>query len=177
MLEMERNERNYQLLDQFLGRKCSVSIRSLTDFTLDASYIYQSFTYYLEDEFIYLEDEINDREAFTYFELGKVKEIKNLCDNIYHDVVTFVIEDEYLIDVCTLESKPMFPKCHHCKKDILIPEAVNWSIHGYDCFENPYDGNCDVVNGLNFCSDCIQEFVGEIEVPEEPDYFGGEYNE
>lgn len=156
------NQRNYQLLDQFLGMKCSVGVRSLTDYNLDAAFIYQSFTYYLEDNLIYLEDETNSREAFTYFELDKVKEIKNLGDNLYHDVVTFYT-DEYVIDVCTLDEPFIYPKCHKCGKDILIPEAVNWRVLGYECYENPYDNDMDIVDGLNFCSDCMVGFIGSIE--------------
>jgi len=155
------NQRNYQLLNQFLGMKCSVSIRSLTDFTLDASCIYQSFTYYLEDQYIYFEDETNDREAFTYFELDKVKDIKNLCDDLYHDVVTFLIEDEYVIDVCTLESKPVLPRCHKCGNEIQIPED-NWHINGIDGYENRYDSDVWIIHNLNFCTDCIENLIGEL---------------
>jgi hypothetical protein len=155
-------KRNYQLLNEFLGMKCSVGFRSLTDYTLDASYVYQSFTYYLDDGFIYLEDETNNREAFTYFELDKVKEIKNLGDNLYHDVVSFKT-DEYIIEVCTLEEPFVFPKCHKCGKDILIPEAVTWRVLGHSCFENPYDNDMDIIDNLNFCSECIVGFIGSIE--------------
>lgn len=155
-------EKNLGLLDQFRGMKCSVGFHSITDINILTSYIYQSFTYYLEDGLIYLEDETNDREAFTYFELDKVKEIKNLNDSLYHDVVTFET-DEYIIDVCTLESKPVFPKCHKCGKDILIPEAVNWHVLGHSCYENPYDNDMDIIDSLSFCSDCIVGFIGSIE--------------
>jgi len=155
-------EKNLGLLDQFRGMKCSVGFHSITDTNILTSYIYQSFTYYLDDGFIYLEDGINDREAFTYFELSKIKEIKNLNDSLYHDVVTFYT-DEYVIDVCTLEEKPVFPKCHKCKKDILIPEAVNWHVTGYSGYENPYDNDMDIIDSLNFCSECIAGFIGSIE--------------
>jgi len=154
---------NYQLLDQFRGMKCSVGFHSITDTNILTSYIYQSFAYYLdEDGFIFLEDKINDKEAFTYFELSKVNEIKNLNDSIYHDVVSFYT-DEYIIDVCTLESKPVLPKCHKCGKDILIPESVNWRVVGHSCYENPYDNDMDIIDSLNFCSDCIVGFIGSIE--------------
>lgn len=156
------NERNYQLLNEFLGMKCSVGVRSLTDYTLDAAYVYQSFTYYLEGEYIYLEDESNNREAFTYFELNKVKEIKNLGDNLFSDVVSFVM-DEYMVEICTLEEPFVFPKCHKCGNEIHIPEAVNWRVLGHSCYENPYDNDMDIVDGLNFCSDCMAGFIGSIE--------------
>jgi len=155
-------EKNLGLLDQFRGMKCSVGFHSITDTNILTSYIYQSFTYYLEDGFIYLEDGINDREAFTYFELSKAKEIKNLNDSLYHDVVTFYT-DEYVIDVCTLESKPVFPKCHKCGNEILIPEAINWHITGYSGYENPYDNDMNIIDNLNFCSECIVGFIGSIE--------------
>ena len=156
------NQRNYQLLNEFLGMKCALGVRSLTDSILDAAFIYQSFTYYLEDEYIYLEDETNNREAFTYFELSKIKEIKNLGDNLYHDVVSFVT-DEYIIEVCTLEEPFVYPKCHKCKKDILIPEAVTWCVLGHSCYENPYDNDMNIIDGLNFCSECMVGFIGSIE--------------
>jgi hypothetical protein len=95
-------ENNYQLLDQFSGMKCEVGVRMLTDSNLSSSFIYQSFTYYLEDSFIYLEDETNTKEAFTRFELDEIKEINHLDDSLYHDVVSFRT-DEYIVEVCTLE--------------------------------------------------------------------------
>ncbi len=155
-------EKNLQLLDQFLGMKCEVGVRSLTGGILSASFIYQSFTYYIEDNLIYLEDETNTKEAFTRFEISDVKKINNLNDGFYHDVVSFWM-DGYVIEVCTLEEPPVFPKCHKCGKDILIPEAVNWHVLGHSCYENPYDNDMDIVNGLNFCSDCIVGFIGSIE--------------
>jgi len=75
-------EKNLGLLDQFRGMKCSVGFHSITDTNILTSYIYQSFTYYLEDGFIYLEDETNNREASSQFELSEIKKIENLCDNI-----------------------------------------------------------------------------------------------
>jgi hypothetical protein len=155
-------EKNYQLLNEFLGMKCSVGVRSLTNSNLNASFIYQSFTYYLEDGFIFLEDETNDREASSQFELSEIKKIENLCDNLYRDVVSFWM-DEFIIEVCTLEEPFIFPKCHKCGKDILIPEAVNWHVLGHSCYENPYDNDMDIIDGLNFCSDCIVGFIGNIE--------------
>jgi len=161
---------NYQLLDQFKGMECEVGVRLLKSSNLDATFIYHSFNYYLEDNQIFLEDGTNSREANTYFGLDEIKEIKNLNedkDDPYHDVVTFMT-DEYVIDVCTLEEPFQYPKCHKCGIEIQIPEAVNWHILGHDCYENPYDGDSDVVGSLNFCSNCIQEFVGSIE---NDDYF------
>ena len=155
-------ENNYQLLNEFLGMKCSVGVRSLTNSNLSASFIYQSFTYYIEDGFIYLEDETNDREASSQFELSEIKKIENLCDNIYRDVVSFWM-DGFIIEVCTLEEPFIFPKCHRCGKDILIPEAVNWHVLGHSCYENPYDNDMDIVDRLNFCSECIVGFIGSIE--------------
>jgi len=155
-------EKNYQLLNEFLGMKCSVGVRSLTNSNLSASFIYQSFTYYIEDGFIYLEDETNDREASSQFELSEIKKIENLCDNIYRDVVSFWM-DGFIIEVCTLEEPFIFPKCHRCGKDILIPEAVNWHVLGHSCYENPYDNDMDIVDRLNFCSECIVGFIGSIE--------------
>ena len=155
-------EKNYQLFNEFLGMKCSVRVRSLTNSNLSASFIYQSFTYYLEDGFIFLEDETNDREASSQFELSEIKKIENLCDNLYRDVVSFWM-DGFIIEVCTLEEPFIFPKCHRCGKDILIPEAVNWHVLGHSCYENPYDNDMDIVDRLNFCSECIVGFIGSIE--------------
>ncbi|MDD4644349.1 MAG: hypothetical protein PHW90_04910 [Bacilli bacterium] len=155
-------EKNYQLLNEFLGMKCSVGVRSLTNSNLFASFIYQSFTYYIEDGFIYLEDETNDREASSQFELSEIKKIENLCDNLYRDVVSFWM-DGFIIEVCTLEEPFIFPKCHKCGKDILIPEAVNWHVAGHSCYENPYDNDMDIIDNLNFCSDCMVGFIGSIE--------------
>ena len=155
-------EKNYQLLNEFLGMKCSVGVRSLTNSNLSASFIYQSFTYYIEDGFIYLEEETNDREASSQIELSEIKKIENLCDNIYRDVVSFWM-DGFIIEVCTLEEPFIFPKCHRCGKDILIPEAVNWHVLGHSCYENPYDNDMDIVDRLNFCSECIVGFIGSIE--------------
>jgi len=171
------NQRNYQLLDQFAERKCEVCFHSLLESIVSATYVYQNFTYYIDsDNQIYFQDQ-TEEESNTYFELDKVIEITNLWnDDVYHDVITFKT-NEFVIDICLLEKEPKYPICQKCGKDILIPEAVNWHVCGYDCYENPYDGYSDVVNGLSFCSDCIAEFVGEIEVPEEPDCFGGEYHE
>lgn len=155
-------EKNYQLLNEFLGMKCSVGVRSLTNSNLSASFIYQSFTYYIEDGFIYLEDETNDRETSSQFELSEIKKIENLCDNLYRDVVSFWM-DGFIIEVCTLEEPFIFPKCHKCGKDILIPEAVNWHVAGHSCYENPYDNDMDIIDNLNFCSECIVGFIGSIE--------------
>lgn len=154
---------NYQLLDQFQGMKCGVGIRLLTNSNLSTSFIYQSFTYYLEDGFIYLEDNTNNKEAFTHFPLSEIKEIKNLYNNdLYHDVISFKT-DEYIVDIGTLEEPFIYPKCHRCGSEIHVPEAVTWHVLGYDCYENPYDGDSNVINSLNFCSNCIQEFVGNVE--------------
>jgi len=156
-------EKNLELLNQFSGMKCEVGVRMLTNSNLSASYIYQSFNYYLDDDgFIYLEDETNTKEAFTYFELSEVKKIENLDNSLYHDVVSFMI-DGYIVEVCTLEEPFVYPKCHKCGKDILIPEAVNWHVLGHSCYENPYDNDMDIIDGLNFCSDCIVGFIGSIE--------------
>jgi len=155
-------EKNYQLLNEFLGMKCSVGVRSLTNSNLSASFIYQSFTYYLEDGFIFLEDETNDREASSQFELSEIKKIENLCDNLYRDVVSFWM-DGFIIEVCTLEEPFVYPKCHRCGKEIHIPEAVNWHVLGHSCYENPYDNDMDIIDNLNFCSECIVGFIGNIE--------------
>lgn len=153
-------EKNYQLLNQFQGMKCEVGFRSTTDSTLNASYIYHSFNYHLEDDLIYLEDARTNE--FTYLGLNEISEFKNLNDDLYNDVVTFKTNG-YIIDICTLEEPFQYPKCHKCGNEIYIPEAVTWHVIGWDCYENPYDGDSNVVNGLNFCSGCIQEFIGSID--------------
>ena len=152
-------ERNYQLLDQFKGMECEVGFHSITDITLNASYVYRSFAYHLEDDLIYLEDRAS--KEFTYLGLSKISEIKNLNDSLYH-VVTLKA-DGYIIDICTLEEPFQYPKCHKCGNEIHIPEAVTWHILGWDCYENPYDGDSRLVSSLDFCSECIKEFVGSID--------------
>lgn len=167
------NKRNYQLLDQFSGRKCEVSLHTLVGNFVISTYIHHSFFYELDNENIYLKDGMNNQnDIFT--ELNSITEVKNLCDDIYHDVVDLVI-DNFIISVCLLEEKPKYPKCHKCGNEICIPED-NWYINGYDGYENIYDGDVELISSLHFCSNCITEFIGEIPC-NEPDWFGGEYHE
>lgn len=154
-------EKNYNLLNQFVGFECEISFRSLIGNIISATYIYQSFSYNIDDGFIYLQDESNN-DCNTYIQLEKIIEVKNLCDDLYKDVVSIYYGD-YIIDVGIIEKPFVYPKCHKCGKEIHIPEESNWGVFGREGYENPYDGDMDVVRSLEFCSECMVGFIGEVD--------------
>ena len=154
--------KNYALLDQFVDRKCEVSFHSLLDNTLSATYIYDSFAYQLTDEYIKLHDQTEDDCVLTSIELDKINSISNLTDDFYFDVVSIKTND-YIVGVCTLERKFIYPRCFKCGKEILLPETI-WYIHGQANYGSYYDDpeENSIVNSLSFCDSCIAEFVGEV---------------
>ena len=162
--------KNYALLDQFVDRKCEVSFYTLSDNVLSATYVYDSFSYQLTDEYIQLHDQSEDDCVLTSIELSKVNSISNLTSDFYFDVVSIKTND-YIVGVCTLESKFIYPMCYKCGKQILTPEETIWRIYSgsinYGSHYDDGENSGEIVNSLDFCDSCIFSFVGEV----------GEYNE
>jgi len=156
-------KKNYNLLDQFVDRKCEVSFHSLLDNTLSATYVYSSFSYQLTDEYIQLQDQSEDDCVLTSIELDKINLIANLVDDFYFDVVSIKTND-YIVGVCTLERKFIYPRCFKCGKQILIPEETIWYIHGNANYGSYYDDpeENSIINSLHFCDNCIANFVEEV---------------
>ena len=160
------NSNNYSLLDQFVNMKCEVSFHSLLDNVLSATFIYNSFSYQLIDNCITLLDQ-KDNDCTTSILLDEIILVKNLGGEVYDDVVSLKTTD-YIINVCTTETKFIYPRCFKCGKEILVPEETIWYIKGNANYGSFYDDIVEniIVNSLNFCDDCISNFVGEV----------GEYN-
>jgi hypothetical protein len=59
----------------------------------------------------------------------------------------------------------IYPRCHKCDKQILVPEENLWGIHGGLNYGTHYDSNeeYEIVKNLRFCDYCISEFVGSID--------------
>ena len=155
------NQRNYQLLDQFLNRECQVSLHTRIGSVVISTYTHKCFDYEIDEDNIYLKDLMNGQnDIFT--ELDSIIEVENLCDDVYRDAVS-IITKEFIVSVCCLEERPQHPKCHKCGEEIIIPED-NWSVRGYDGYGNVYDGDVEKINGLHFCGECIFGFIGEVEL-------------
>jgi len=156
-------KKNYSLLDQFNDRKCEVSFHSLSNDTLSATYVYNSFFYELTDECIILKDESEDDCVVTSIDLSKINSVSNLTDDFYVDVVSIKTND-YILGVCTLERKFIYPRCYKCGKQILVPNETIWYIHGQVNYDSHYDDpeENSIVNSLHFCDSCVVGFVGEI---------------
>jgi len=156
-------KKNYSLLDQFVDRKCEVSFHSMLNNTLSATYVYNSFSYQLTDEYIQLQDQSEDDCVITSIELDKINSISNLTSDFYFDVVSIKTND-YIVGVCTLESKFIYPRCFKCGKQILTPDETIWYIHGNANYGSYYDDPEEnvIINSLNFCDSCVAEFIEEI---------------
>jgi len=156
-------KKNYSLLDQFNDKKCEVSFHTLLDNTLSATYVYNSFSYQLTDEYIQLQDQSDDDCVLTSIELSKVNLVSNLTDDFYFDVVSIKTND-YIVGVCTLERKFIYPRCYKCGKEILTPDETIWRINGNANYGSYYDDHEEnsIVNSLSFCDSCVAGFVGEI---------------
>jgi len=156
-------KKNYSLLDQFNDRKCELSFHTLSDNTISATYVYNSFSYELTDECIILKDETEDDCVVTSIEINKINSVTNLNDDFYFDVVSIKTND-YIVGVCTLERKFIYPRCYKCGKEILVPDETIWYIYGNANYGSYYDDPEEnaIVNSLNFCDSCVAEFVGEI---------------
>ena len=154
---------NCNLLDQFNDRKCEVSFHSMLNNALSATYVYNSFSYQLIDEYIQLHDQSEDDCVVTSIELDKINSISNLTDDFYFDVISIKTND-YIVNVCTLERKFIYPRCFKCGKQILVPDETIWYIHGNANYGSYYDDPEEnaIVNSLHFCDSCVAEFVGEI---------------
>lgn len=97
-------ERNYNLLDQFLGMECEVHFRLLVGSNISVDAVHKTFSYDVneDDNGFYLQDQTNG-EINTYIPLDEITEIKNLWNNdIYNDVVSIVTK-EYVFDVCAIK--------------------------------------------------------------------------
>jgi len=156
-------KKNYSLLDQFNDRKCEVSFHSMLNNTLSATYVYNLFSYQLTDEYIQLQDQSEDDCVLTSIELDKINLIANLTDDFYFDVVSIKTND-YILGVCKLERKFIYPRCFKCGKQILVPDETIWYIHGNANYGSYYDDPEEnvIVNSLNFCDSCVASFVGDI---------------
>ena len=158
-------KKNYSLLDQFNDRKCEVSFHSMLNNTLSATYVYNLFSYQLTDEYIQLHDQSEDDCVVTSIEINKINSISNLNNDFYFDVVSIKTND-YIVGVCTLERKFIYPRCFKCGKQILVPEETIWRIFSgsinYGSFYDDSENSGEIVNSLDFCDSCIAGFVGEV---------------
>lgn len=132
--------KNYQLLDQFIDRKCEVGFHYLTDDRLSASYNYNSFLYELnlDEGYIYLIDQ-DDEDCRTCIPLNEVVEVTNLTDDLYMDVVDIKFTDK-IIGVCCAERKPVPVICNKCKHEFQEDEQI-WYINQQGEYNSIYDGD------------------------------------
>ena len=153
--------KGFNLLNQFLERKCEVSFHSLLDEGLSATYIYGSFWYELDEDYMIFSD-CNEEEHNTSFKIDNIIDINNISDDVYWDVVSFKSEN-YMVKVCLMEDKPVLPKCFKCGREIDVDEIV-WGINGNAGYESNYDDYDDVMvlNSLKICDECLYEWVGEV---------------
>ena len=160
-------KKNFNLLDQFNDRKCEISFHSLLDNSLSATYVYDLFSYELTDEYICLKDQSDDDCILTSIPLIKIDSVVNLNNDVldvYSDVVSLKCKcDDYIVSVCTLERKFIYPRCYKCGKEILDFDSI-WYIHGNANYGSHYDSPEDnlIINSLSFCDDCVHSFIGEV---------------
>ena len=159
--------KKFTLLNQFVDRKCEVSFYALSDNTISATYIYNSFSYQLDNECISLKDESEDDCVATSIPLVKINSVSNLNNDffdVYTDVVIFRTND-YIVNVCTLERKFIYPRCFKCGKEILVPDETIWRINGNANYGSYYDDpeENSILNSLDFCDSCVAEFVGNLD--------------
>lgn len=166
---MERNyQLNHQLLDQFWGKKCEVNYCSrVGSKVVGVRYKHEYFYYELGDDGIWLKDQMNN-ENNIYLQLDFEVTIENASGNIIN-----LITNDYFVEIVVEEI--YYPKCHHCGKEIHTSED-NWHINGIDGYGNRFDGDVWIIHNLNFCTDCIENLIGEL--PDDNPYcgidFGGE---
>jgi len=157
-------KKNYTLLDQFVDSKCEISFHSLLDNSLSATYVYNSFSYQLDNEHICFQDQTEDDCVLTSIELSKINSISNLTNDTFTDAVTFST-NKYIVNVCTLERKFIYPRCCKCSKEILTPEETIWRIRSesvnYGSHFDDYE-SLMILSNLDFCDSCIQNFVGDL---------------
>jgi len=60
------------------------------------------------------------------------------------------------------EQRPVFPHCFKCKKEIKLPRESIYGIHGIPEFSSHYENQDNELHSLNFCDNCLHDFVGEI---------------
>lgn len=141
------------LLNQFIDRKCEVNFHYLIDNKLSATYNYNSFSYELDDEYIYLIDQ-NDEDCRTNIPLDEVIEVTNLTDNLYTTVVSIKFNDR-IVSVCCAERKPILVKCDKCGY-VFQEEDQIWYINQQGEYESIYDGDwiCK-----KLCDKCISWLI------------------
>lgn len=161
----------YSKLNQFIGKKVELTNKERT-----TTYNYHNFNYEVTEEELILMDSSPDCK--TYIPIDEIKEITNLNADVFKTVVDIPYGNGDQISICCTESKPIYPKCHKCEKEIKTPEESIWHIRGQICYGSHFDsaGNyiADIVHGLKFCDSCIYtNLVGEI--PEIKEIGGGWY--
>jgi len=151
--------KNLELLNQFKGRRCEIS---LNNHPLYVTYVYYSFNYESDEEYLTLKDE-TESESNTTIELNKIIEVKNLhANNIYNDVVDIKTND-FTLSITLLEEQQEYPRCFKCGKKIKTPEDSIWCISGSGNYGSYYDG--ESLN-INVCDNCMYGFIGEIKESE-----------
>lgn len=145
--------KDFQLLDQFIDRKCEVSFHYLTEDKLSASYNYNLFSYELDNEYISLLDK-NDNDCRTYVHLDEVIEVTNLTDDLYTTVVSIKYKDK-VISICCAEQKPVPIRCDKCGHVFDENEQI-WSINQQGEYGSIYDG--DWIS-KRLCDSCVSWLV------------------
>lgn len=148
-------KKNFDLLNQFKGRRCEIT---LINHPLYVTYVYQSFNFEVDEEYLNLKDE-TESESNTTIELRKIIEVSSLNVNDIQNDVIDIKTNNFILSITLLEEQPEYPRCFKCGKKIKTPEDSIWNISGSGNYGSHYDG--DKIN-INVCDNCMYGFIGEI---------------
>lgn len=137
--------KNYEVLNQFIGRKVEVFFHSLT-LPYSATYRYNSFTWKVCEEDLCLGDS-EESDNKTFINTNEIKSIKNLTEDIYTTVLDLCTGD-FMVSICCVEEKVKLHSCNHCGKEIEFNEY--WLSGSY--------GN------IRLCEDCAYPLYPDMEV-------------
>ena len=156
---------NLSPLNKFKNHKVSISIYDFQEqYSIASTYVYGQLDFFIDNDELILIDQ-TEEESDTKVRISHVKIIKNLCDNLYHDVVDLVL-DERIVSISCAEEEPKYPRCFKCGKEIKDNDTI-WHIGGNASYGSHYDsaGNelNDILNALPICDNCVFEWIGKLE--------------
>jgi hypothetical protein len=91
-------------LNQFVNKKVQLS------FSPNITYSYQRFNWKFEDNELILFDESEESETY----ISNIIQMTNISEDMYKDVISINFNDNQMIDICCLESRPVLPRCNYC---------------------------------------------------------------
>lgn len=159
-----------EVLNEFAGHKVELS-----SIKPDFTFMFQSYDwkYGNNQESLILYD-LEENESGIKIPLAEIQKITQIdADDIYRDVVE-IHTDTYKLSICCMDERPRLPRCYKCGEEIHSDDT-KWCVNSIVNYGSHYDseGNItsDFVNGLNFCDNCIHDFIGDIEVQEVGGYY------